>query len=205
MIELNNISRRFDEKEVIKDLSFAFPQKGAFALMGPSGCGKTTLLRLLAGLDQPNAGKITSDHAKTAMSFQEPRLLPWLNCMDNIKLVLGKSPDADQITQKWLHAFELSNAAGQLPNELSGGMQQRLSLARALAYGGDLFLLDEPFSALDPELKARIAPLVKEATKDALLILVTHDKKDAELLGATVLECNGSPLSSIKPMGLCQK
>ncbi|MBO5327377.1 MAG: ABC transporter ATP-binding protein [Clostridia bacterium] len=205
MIELNNISRRFDEKEVIRELSFAFPQKGAFALMGPSGCGKTTLLRLLAGLDLPDTGDLTSDHTKIAMSFQEPRLIPWLNCEDNIKLVLSQNPYAEKIAQKWLHAFELSDAAKLLPSELSGGMQQRLSLARALAYGGDLFLLDEPFSALDPELKARIAPLIKEATKDALLILVTHDKADAALLGATVLECSGTPLSSIKPMGLCQK
>ncbi|MBQ8716383.1 MAG: ATP-binding cassette domain-containing protein, partial [Clostridia bacterium] len=180
------------------NLAFTCPDKGCFALMGPSGCGKTTLLHLLSGLSKPDSGAITSTHGQIAMSFQEPRLLPWLNCEDNIKLVLSKRQDAAEMTAKWLAAFELSDAARQLPGELSGGMKQRLSLARALAYGGDLFLFDEPFSALDPELKSRIAPIIKEATKHALVILVTHDPEDAELLDATILECNGSPLSMLK-------
>ena len=136
------------------------------------------------------------------MAFQEPRLLPWLTCKDNIKIILSKNADADAISEKWLRAFELLDVAKQLPSALSGGMKQRLSLARALAYGGDLFLLDEPFSALDTELKARIVPLIKEATSHALVIFVTHDKADTELLDATVLACNGSPLSSLS-MGLC--
>ena len=129
-------------------------------------------------------------------------MLPWLSCEDNVKLVLSKRQDAAETTAKWLASLELSDAAGQLPSELSGGMKQRLSLARALAYGGDLFLFDEPFSALDPDLRARIAPLIKEATKDALLIFVTHDERDAELLGATVLECSGVPLSFLNHKGL---
>lgn len=203
MIKLNNVTRSFDEKAVISNLSFTFPDQGVLALMGASGCGKTTLLHLLAGLDKPTFGTIASTHQRIAMSFQEPRLLPWLSCEDNIKLVLSKAPDADKVAEKWLHAFELSEASKQLPNTLSGGMKQRLSLARALAYGGDLFLLDEPFSALDHDLKSRITPLIKQATKNALLILVTHDPKDAELLGATVLECNGIPLSTLNPKGLC--
>ena len=198
MIKLTNVTRSYDEKNVIFNLSFTFPDKGCFALMGPSGCGKTTLLHLLSGLSKPDSGAITNTHGQIAMSFQEPRLLPWLNCEDNIKLVLSKRQDAAEMTAKWLAAFELSDAARQLPGELSGGMKQRLSLARALAYGGDLFLFDEPFSALDPELKSRIAPIIKEATKHALVILVTHDPEDAELLDATILECNGSPLSMLK-------
>ena len=201
MIVLDQISHHFDDKTVIEDLSFTFPNKGCFALMGPSGCGKTTLLHLLSGLIKPASGTISSSHNKMTMAFQEPRLLPWLCCEDNIKIVLSKNADATAITEKWLTAFELSDAAKQLPSALSGGMKQRLSLARALAYGGELFLLDEPFSALDPELKARLSPLIKQATKDALVIFVTHDKEDAALLDATILECNGSPISSLKLMG----
>ena len=204
MIQLNNVTRKFDEKTVISDLSFTFPDKGCFALIGASGCGKTTLLHLLSGLTKPDLGTVTSTHKKVAMSFQEPRLLPWLNCEDNLKLVLSKKENADEICAKWLESFELSNAAKQLPSELSGGMKQRLSLARALAYGGDLYLFDEPFSALDPALRSRIAPIVKEATKDALLIFVTHDIEDAALLSADVLECSEAPLSSLNPKGLCQ-
>lgn len=197
MITLDNISRSFEGKTVIKDLSFTFPDKGFFALMGPSGCGKTTLLRLLAGLDQPDAGGVTGNHQKIAMAFQEPRLLPWMNCEDNLKFVLSKENESPKSALEWLSALELEQAAKQLPNELSGGMQQRVSLARALALGADLILLDEPFSALDQDLKQRLAPIVREACKNALTVLVTHDAGDAALLGSTILHCTGSPVSKL--------
>lgn len=194
MLELKNISRHFDEKTVFSSLSHTFPDTGSFALMGPSGCGKTTLLRMLAGLDKPNSGSIVSSHQKIAVAFQEPRLLPWLNCEDNLKLVLLKNNNAPHIVEQWLAALELSEAAKQLPSALSGGMQQRLSLARALAFGGDLILLDEPFSALDQPLKERLSPLLLKAAESALVILVTHDRDEASMLGATILECTPTAL-----------
>ena len=194
MVELKSISRHFDGKTVFNGLSHTFPDKGIFALMGPSGCGKTTLLRLLAGLDKPNGGEILNNSKKVSVAFQEPRLLPWLNCEDNLKIVLLKSNNTPDIIQKWLGALELSEAAKQLPSALSGGMQQRLSLARALAFGGDLLLLDEPFSALDQPLKERLAPLLLKAAEDALVILVTHDPDEARMLNATVLECTPTAL-----------
>ena len=158
MIRLDRVTRRFDGKTVISDLSFTFPDRGVFALMGPSGSGKTTLLRLLAGLDVPDGGSIESTHQKTAVAFQEHRLLPWLNCEDNLKLVLSKNKNSSVSAQEWLEAMELTDATKLFPKELSGGMKQRLSLARALCFGGDLLLLDEPFSALDKDLKQRIFP-----------------------------------------------
>ena len=197
MIELRDITRRFGERTVIENLNFTFPDKGAFALMGPSGCGKTTLLRLLAKLDRPEIGSVIHSHRKISMAFQEPRLLPWLNCEDNLKLVLSKDNSSSENTQKWLRLFELSDTAKQYPSTLSGGMKQRLSLARALAFGGDLLLLDEPFSALDQALKMRIAPHIREACRHALTVFVTHDPSDADLLGATVLHCQGSPLNTL--------
>ena len=197
MIKLENISRQFEDKTVIDKLTYTFPDRGIFALMGPSGCGKTTLLRLLAGLDHPDAGRIEGSYSKIAMAFQEPRLIPWLNCEDNLKFVLSKVETGSEIATKWLEHLELGPAKKQFPNELSGGMQQRVSLARALAMGGDLILLDEPFSALDKDLKQRIAPIVREACENALTIMVTHDQGDAELLGATVLHCDGIPLQRL--------
>lgn len=198
MITLTDVTRRFGDKIVLSELSHTFPDKGVFALMGPSGSGKTTLLRLLAGLDQPDGGNITSTHQRVAFAFQEHRLLPWLNCEDNLKLVLPKDNISLYLAKKWLDVLELSEVAELYPRALSGGMKQRLSLARALCYGGDLLLMDEPFSALDQELKKRIAPQIKEAIKDRLAVLVTHDPADAELLGATVLHCEGDPIHQLK-------
>ena len=197
MIEISQVSHRFDEKAVIRDLSFTFPEKGIFALMGPSGCGKTTLLRLIAGLEKPSSGSITHNGTKIAMAFQEPRLLPWLNCRSNINIVLPKDKRSSNEAEAWLEAFELKDAADLMPNELSGGMQQRVSLARALAAGADLILLDEPLTGLDEELKLRLAPMIKKACENATVILVTHDASEAKSLSATVLQCVGSPLHEL--------
>ncbi|MBQ8342458.1 MAG: ABC transporter ATP-binding protein [Clostridia bacterium] len=198
MIKLSNVTRRFGDKAVLSNLSFTFPDKGIFALMGPSGSGKTTLLRLLAGLDKPDGGSIESTHQKTAVAFQEHRLLPWLNCLDNLKLVLPKGDNSSLLAQKWLKTMELSESASLLPGALSGGMKQRLSLARALCYGGDLLLLDEPFSALDKGLKERIIPLLREANPNGLTVLITHNRAEAEALGATILETVGDPITVLK-------
>ena len=190
MIRLDRVTRRFDGKTVISDLSFTFPDRGVFALMGPSGSGKTTLLRLLAGLDVPDGGSIESTHQKTAVAFQEHRLLPWLNCEDNLKLVLSKNKNSSVSAQEWLEAMELTDATKLFPKELSGGMKSRVALARALVCGGDLFLLDEPFSALDEALQRELCEKLRTHLKEigASAILVTHQSSEAaSLADRTVL------------------
>ena len=197
MLKLLELTKKYGEKTVIDRLTHTFPASGAVALMGPSGCGKTTLLRLIAGLEKPDGGTVEKD-LRLSYAFQEPRLVPTLTCRENVTLVLPKDRDpaaADDL----LTAFELGDAACQLPAALSGGMRQRVSLARALAYGGDVLLLDEPFSALDEALKARVAAVIRERTKNALLLMVTHDEGDAALLGATVLHCTGTPFGKLQP------
>ena len=195
MIKLDNVTFAYGEKRVLENFSYTFPDKGVFAIMGESGTGKTTLLRLLGGLETPHSGRIESTHAKTAFAFQEPRLIPWLDCQNNINFVLPKEKQGLNIATSLLRDLDLDTYAEKLPNTLSGGMKQRLSLARALAVGADLLLLDEPFSALDEALKERIALRVKEANPRGLTILVTHDKKDAELLDAKILALKSIPHS----------
>ncbi len=196
MIKLTDLTFAYGEKTVLRELSYTFPDKGIFAIMGESGEGKTTLLRLLCGLEKPLAGRVESTHGKAAFAFQEPRLIPWLDCENNIKFVLSKENQSSDIAAKLLRDFELEGYEKSLPSALSGGMKQRLSLARALAIGADLLLLDEPFSALDTALKERVAPLVKRANPNGLTVLVTHDAYDAALLGAKVLYLENGSLST---------
>ena len=198
MTQLTDLTVRYGDHTVIEHLSYTFPQKGIFLLMGPSGLGKTTLLRLLAGIESPTEGHVESDHTRCSVSFQEPRLLPWLNALENLTFVLPDGEESKALAVRTLDALELSDAIHLLPGALSGGMAGRVSLARALAYGGDLLLLDEPFSALDPALKARIAPLVRAANPDGLTLVISHDPEDAKLLGARILRCEGAPFSSIR-------
>ena len=196
MLELKHVIQRFGSKTVLQDLTYAFPKSGIVAIMGESGLGKTTLLRILAGLDQARSGTVENSYTKTAFSFQEPRLIPWLSCKDNVDFVLKDTKGTN--TQALLNALEIGDSTHLFPAQLSGGMQQRVSLARALAVQPDLLLLDEPFSALDEELKQRIAPLICSATPNGLTVLVTHDARDAVLLGAKILRLTGSPACALE-------
>lgn len=197
MLTLDTLSKSYGKKTVLSALSHSFPKSGSYLLMAPSGAGKTTLLRLICGLEKPDSGKVTLDCKRLSVAFQEPRLLPWLSVSDNVKLVLPKGAESEKTVMRYLSAFELEAAADQFPAELSGGMKNRVSLARALAYGGDLLLLDEPFAGLDEALKARIAPVIRAANPDGLTLTVSHNRDDAALLGAKILTLTGSPVSSL--------
>ena len=192
MLELKNLSFSYQSHPVIHDLSFQFPQSGIFVLMGPSGGGKTTLFRLISGLEKPQNGSIRSTHQRLAFAFQEPRLIPWMTCAENVAFVLSQQKsDRDNVSQL-LRDMELEEFENAYPSALSGGMKQRLSLCRALATNADLLLLDEPFSGLDAALKKRLAPHIIAANPRGLTLIVTHDERDAELLGASILTLSTS-------------
>ncbi len=177
LIKLTNVSKRYTDKEVIKDLSLELPEKGVFCLLGASGAGKTTLLRLIAGLETPDSGSITGiEGKKISMVFQNDRLLPDSTALENIEIVSSR-----QAAMLWLERFGLTDAAGKKPRELSGGMCRRVALARALAFGGDILLLDEPFKGFDSELKNRIIPYITEFARNALVLLVTHDIQETKI------------------------
>lgn len=195
MLTLNDLCKAYESRPVIKGLSYRFPRSGIFALMGPSGCGKTTLLRLLCGLEKPDSGTIESSFCKTAVSFQEPRLLPWQNALDNLKLVLPKNDSREEFAKQLLSDVGLQEAARLYPHELSGGMRGRLSLARAIAYDAELVLLDEPFSGLDDATTVKMAAFIRDNCKNKLVLTVTHHQREAELLGAKLLFINKAPFS----------
>ena len=186
MLKLTGISHCYGERKVLQDLDLILRPGQRIALMGPSGCGKTTLLRIAMGLLTPTEGRVENTFRKTAVVFQEPRLLPWRTAQENVNLVLGDRKNTLQTAKKYLKQVNLEDALDKYPRELSGGMQQRVSLARALAAEGDLLVLDEPFKAMDEALRTQVMTLV--AKTDAAILLVTHEEAEARTLGCEIIK-----------------
>ena len=177
MIEIQGISMAYGEKVIFDRFSLSLPAAGCYAVLGPSGRGKTTLLRLIAGLETPQAGSVhVPRDLRIAFCFQEDRLLPWKTVLENVALVCNDSLKA----KHWIKRVGLAGEENSYPASLSGGMKRRASLARALAYDSDILLMDEPFRALDEQTHAQMLALVRDAAKGRLLLLVTHDEADAE-------------------------
>ncbi|MBE7057392.1 MAG: ATP-binding cassette domain-containing protein [Ruminococcaceae bacterium] len=181
-IELKNVTKTFDGKMVLDNISLDFPESGVFALMAPSGYGKTTLLRLIAGLEKPDSGKISIGD-KISFLFQDSLLFPWLTAKENITEIAGVS---EKKAQDLLGKMELLADSDLYPDQLSGGMQRRVSLARAIARGG-ILLLDEPFNGLDEELKHNMYGIIKEYAKENLVIMVTHNEDEATKCGGKII------------------
>lgn len=182
MIELKNICFSYgsDDENVFENFSLEIKADEFVAVMGKSGIGKSTLMRLILGLEAPKQGSITGlDGKRISVVWQENRLLTWYNVLKNVMIVSSAPGKASAM--EILRLLRLNECIYEYPNELSGGQQRRVAIARALYYGGDLVLLDEPFTGLDAELKAETAALIKKYFRSALLI--THDKAEAELLG----------------------
>ncbi len=187
MLKLENISVRFDGKPVLSDCSLSLEGGERLAIMGPSGCGKTTLLRVALSLQPPDTGSVSADVGRTAAVFQEPRLLPWRTAAENVNVVLSDGPETMPEALSVLEQVELSDAVGKYPSELSGGMQQRVSIARALACRPDLLVLDEPFHGLDEALRGRIISHLSASLPSASLLLATHSEEEALSLGCRIL------------------
>ena len=166
IIEFKNINKTFNDLEVIKDLSFKINRNDIVGILGASGVGKSTILKLIANLEKPTKGEIVNQTANVAYVFQEPRLLPWKTTIENVTLpLIVNGIDKKRAEEKALHFLEkigLSGFEQYYPSQLSGGMLQRVSLARAFAIEPDLLLLDEPFSALDIRLKSVLETMLKE-------------------------------------------
>ena len=204
-VSLRGIGRTFaatrggKARTVLRDIQLEVASGEIVALLGPSGCGKSTLLRQISGLDRPTAGALTIDRApvtpadqRCAVAFQEPRLLPWRTVARNVELGLPRGVTRRQGAQRvaeLLELVQLTNASGLKPREISGGMAQRVSLARALARGPGVLLLDEPFGALDALTRLTMQDLLVEIhrAEPATIVLVTHDVDEALALADRIV------------------
>lgn len=183
MIIVENISKSFGKTHLFSRWSFSVEQGERVFLRAPSGAGKTTLLRILCGLERADEGKI-SGIAQGAVSylFQEPRLFPQLTAVENVTCILPNPSTEELRARALLQELELAGAEEKYPSELSGGMKQRVALARTLLADRPILFLDEPFTALDEELKDALRQVVLKHCEGKTLILVSHDPKDGEIL-----------------------
>ena len=170
MILFKNVTVSFDDNKVLNNFSAELPDRGLVLITGKSGGGKTTLLRLLLGLSKPDSGEVLTEGInRFSVVFQEDRLVPTLTALENVALVSSKEE-----AEKRLAEVGLSDSTALLPEELSGGMKRRVALARALAFSGDVLILDEAFTGLEEALCKELIGKIFTEYKDRLIIAVTH-------------------------------
>ncbi|MDD5945519.1 MAG: ATP-binding cassette domain-containing protein [Clostridia bacterium] len=182
-MELKNISKSYDGKKVLDAFSLKAEKGKPVCIFGPSGCGKTTLLNITAGLTKADSGEVTGNEGRISYLFQEDRLLEWCTARENIMLTAKNKTAAEEFVK----AAGIADALDLYPGQMSGGMRRRTAMARAVAYDGDIVLLDEPFNGIDDKTAEKTAGFLRRFVKDKVCILVTHRKKEAELLDAGII------------------
>lgn len=199
-LEVRGLGHQFARQTILEEIDLDVTSGEVVALVGPSGCGKTTLLHLCAGLMPVRTGHIVNTFTNPACMFQQPRLLPWKSTLDNIALGLkaagmGRDERTRRARMLGLQTGLTHEDLSKFPHQLSGGMQSRVALARALAIMPDLLLLDEPFSALDIGLKIELYGLLLDylKTRNLGVLMITHDLMEAVRLSDTILVMAPSP------------
>ncbi len=193
-MRVENVSFAYGDKVILDRFTLTLPDTGVTALSGPSGCGKTTLLRLIAGLERPRAGRIEAPGlAKTSFLFQEDRLLPGFTAARQLRAVLPRGAEV----LPYLEDVGLGGEAETAVSELSGGMRRRVALARAMAYAGGkaLLILDEPFTGVDPETSRAVMARLRRRLQ--IPILLSAHESETLSLADTVINLHGPPLTVI--------
>ncbi|RKD23710.1 ABC transporter [Caminicella sporogenes] len=198
-MKIDNIYKSYKGLKVLENFTMHIEGKKIIAILGPSGCGKTTLLNILAGIIQPDKGKVIGlENKKISYLFQEPRLIKWKTVWENIDFILKDKmamKEREKVITKYLKMVNLMEFRNYYPNKLSGGMKQRAAIARAFAYPSDVLLMDEPFKSLDFELKFKLIDcFIKLWEVDKRLVFfVTHDIHAALLLGHDIYVLSEKP------------
>jgi NitT/TauT family transport system ATP-binding protein len=204
MIRLTNIQKKYHGQTILNGLQMTFEDHAITAILGPSGCGKTTLLKIVAGLIPADAGEISGMEGKVpGFLFQEPRLLPWMNAMRNLEFVLPREMDKREKTvlcNEMLEAIGLAGYQSHYPSQLSGGMSQRLSIARAFIIRSDILFMDEPFQSLDIKRREQMFGLFRELWRKQrpAVLMVTHDVQEALLLSDKIYILSDKPTGILK-------
>ena len=207
MLEVKNLYKEFNNRPILKDISFTLKDGEIMTIVGPSGAGKTTLLRIIAGLETKDSGEIlidsqAYDSGKVGVVFQDYNLFPNLNVLQNITLaptmVLKESKEeANKKAYELLNRLQMNGREKQYPYELSGGQKQRVAIARALAMKPRILCYDEPTSALDPNLRKEVEKMILGLKKSGLTqLIITHDLQFAENVADQMLKVQ--PLSEGK-------
>jgi sulfonate transport system ATP-binding protein len=203
LFEMKNITLDYGALKVLDNFSIKGEVKEFICLFGPSGIGKTSILNMLAGILNPGSGSVVSHNKRIAYVFQEPRLLPWMTVEQNIEVGLfSLDRDANRrkkTVRQLLPKIGLEEFGNYYPDQLSGGMKQRVSIGRAFVIQPDLLLLDEPFSGLDEALKIEMQDLLLTLKKYHMCttVMVTHDIQEAIKLSDRIIVVDGRPCSII--------
>ena len=209
-LSVEHVSFAYDADLVLKDINLTVAVGDFVAVLGPSGCGKTSLLRLLAGLEKPGSGNVlhqgnpvTGPNILRGVVFQDYSLFPWLNLQDNLTIAINKArkglgrAERNKIAEEYLDLVGLQGMAFKHPYEISGGMRQRAAIARSLALGSPVLLMDEPFGALDPVNRVRLQDLLLQLCRSSstrrTIVFVTHDVEEALYLGDRVVVLGTTP------------
>lgn len=203
MLKLKKITKTFSKVKVLEKFDLHIKRGEILVLIGPSGSGKTTLLNIIAELEKIDQGVIEKKFSKVGYVFQEDRLLPWLSVKDNVSIVSNDTSKVEGI----LKTLKIWDYADNLPKDLSGGMKQRVSIARAYNFSSELVLMDEPFKCLDFKLKSELMDdlITKWKEDNNTYLLVTHDEKVAAKLATRILMLSNKPVRVINEIVLEKK